>query len=331
LPSDWREHLAAPSVLRRLLEVRGVSPRRRWGQNFLVDGNILRKIVDCCVLDPADVVIEVGAGVGTLTRALGRVAGRVVALEVDPALVSILQEAVADLPAVTVREADALRVNWTDLVAEARREAGAGGRVKLVGNLPYYLTGPLLYRWLQEPLDWDMAVVTLQKEAAERLVADPGSRAYGPLSVLAAARGGARLATEVSPGCFFPRPKVWSAVVVMERRGDLHLPPGLTEVLRAAFGQRRKTLVNAMAGSAVAADREEAAALLRQAGLDAGRRAEELGVTEFLALAAAFTARRSATVAERSAGPAMSPGAADLGVASRREADEPGGRCSGPG
>ncbi|MDI6893942.1 MAG: 16S rRNA (adenine(1518)-N(6)/adenine(1519)-N(6))-dimethyltransferase RsmA [Bacillota bacterium] len=293
LPSDWREHLASPSVLRRLLAQRGVSPRHQWGQNFLIDGNILRKIVEHCALHPADVVIEVGAGVGTLTRALGRAAARVVALEIDPALVGVLEEAVADLPAVTVREADALRVDWAELLVEARRQAGPGGRVKLAGNLPYYLTALLLYLWLEEPLDWDMAVVTLQKEAAERLVAGPGSRAYGALSVLAAVRGGARLVAKVSPGCFFPRPLVWSAVAVLERKGDLHLPPGLTDVLRAAFGQRRKTLLNALAGSPVAAARGEAAVLLREAGVDPGRRAEELSVSEFLALAAVLSARRS--------------------------------------
>ncbi|MBC7339633.1 MAG: ribosomal RNA small subunit methyltransferase A [Firmicutes bacterium] len=293
LPADWRDHLTSPSVLRRLLAERGISPRHQWGQNFLIDGNILRKIMEYCALSPSDAVIEVGAGVGTLTRSLGRAAARVVALEIDPALVSVLEEAVAGLPAVTVREADALRVDWADLVAEARRHTGPGGRVKLVGNLPYYLTAPLLYRWLEEPLDWDMAVVTLQKEAAERLVAGPGSRVYGALSVLAAVRGGARLVAKVSPGCFFPRPLVWSAVAVMEHKGDLHLPPGLTDVLRAAFGQRRKTLLNALAGSPVAADREEAVAVLEGAGLDPGRRAEELSVSEFLTLAAAVTARRS--------------------------------------
>ena len=330
MPSDWREHLAAPSVVRRLLEARGVSPRRQWGQNFLVDGNIVRKIVDYCALNRGDVVIEVGAGVGTLTRPLGRVAARVVALEVDPALASILREVVADLPSVIVQEADALRVNWADLVAEARRQTAPGGRVKLVGNLPYYLTAPLLYLWLQEPLEWDMVVVTLQKEAAERLVAGPGSKAYGPLSVLAAVRGGARLATKVSPGCFFPRPMVWSAVVVLERQGDLHLPPGLTEVLRAAFGQRRKTLINALAGSAVATDREEAAALLRQAGVDGGRRAEELGPAEFLALAAVFTARRSATAAERTAISGLSRNSAGPGVASGQQAGGDDREYSGP-
>lgn len=288
---DWRDRLSSPSVLRRLLEERGVTPRRQWGQNFLIDGNILRKIVGCCDPGPSDAVIEVGAGVGTLTRPLGRLARRVVAVEVDPRLAGILREVVEDLPGVTVLEGDALRLPWRELVAEARGYAGPGGRVKLVGNLPYYLTAPLFYRWLEEPVDWDAVVVTLQKEAAERLVAGPGSGAYGALSVLAAVRGRARMEAKVSPGCFFPRPLVWSALVVVERTGGPVLPAGLVEVLRAAFGRRRKTLLNALAGSPVAADREEALGLLEQAGVDPGRRAEELGVEEFLRLAAVFSAR----------------------------------------
>jgi len=292
LPPDWRERLTSPSVLHRLLVDRGITLRHQWGQNFLTDGNILRKIVESCELTPDDAVLEVGAGVGTLTRPLGRGAGWVMALEIDPALVSVLQEAVADLQTVTVLQADALRAEWPALVQEARRRAGPGGKVKLVGNLPYYLTSPLLYRWLEGPLDWDLAVLTLQKEAAERLVAGPGSKAYGALSVLTGVRAEARLVARVSPGCFFPRPLVWSALVVMERKGELAIPPGLMDVLRAAFGQRRKTLLNALAGSPVATDREEAAALLREAGIDPGQRAEELSVREFLALATCWTARR---------------------------------------
>lgn len=281
---SWRDHLTSPSVLRELLRSRGVAPRHQLGQHFLTDGNILRKFLAACQLSSADAVVEVGAGVGTLTRPLGRLAGWVLALELDEALGRIAREAVEDLESVALSRADALRVDWSEVLAEARRQVGAGGAVKVVGNLPYYLTSPLLYQWLEQPLPWDLLVLTLQKEAADRLVASPGSKAYGALSVWAALRGEARAVARVAPSCFYPRPEVWSEIVTLQKRVQ-ELPPALSFVLRAAFGQRRKTLLNALAGSPLAADKAEAAALLREAGIDPGRRAETLPPGEFLALA----------------------------------------------
>lgn len=283
---DWRDRLTSPSVLLPLLRRSDLVPDHRLGQNFLVDGNILRKMVN--LVDPreGDVIVEVGAGLGTLTRPLGKRAGRVLALEYDAYLLPVLAEVVADLGTVEVMRADVLKLEWGPLLTAARERAGESGRVQLVGNLPYYLTSPLLYEWLGQPLPWQRLVITVQKEAAERLAAEPGSKEYGSLSVLCALRGGAKVVARLAPSSFYPRPHVWSALVLMERQGELALPLAVKKVVKACFGQRRKTMVNVLVMSGLLEDREQARRLLGEAGIDPQRRPETLHPEEFVDLAA---------------------------------------------
>ena len=253
--------------------------RRALGQHFLRDAGIARSIVDLLAPTPADLVVEIGPGQGALTAELSRRAGRVVALEVDRALSARLRVA---LPAVEVLDVDARAWDWSSLA----RPAGGGALV--VGNLPYSVGTNILVALARAPQAIDRIVVMLQREVAERVAAAPGGKTYGSLSVHVQLRWRVELAMRVLPGAFRPPPKVESAVL---RLTPLPAPPveladepRFEAVVRAAFAQRRKTLVNALAkglGLPVGAAREAAAS----AGVDPGRRAETLDIREFAEVA----------------------------------------------
>lgn len=253
--------------------------RRALGQHFLRDRGIARAIVD--LVDPTsrDLVVEIGPGEGALTGELAVRAGRVVALEVDRALASGVRER---FPAVDVVEADARTWDYGSLARPP------GGRVLVVGNLPYSVgTGILSALVAAGPVVDEMALM-LQREVAERVAAAPGSRVYGSLSVFVQLRADVRVALRVSPGAFRPPPKVDSAVLHLRMLPALRIPVGdearLTAVVRAAFARRRKTLANALAAG-LAMPVEDARQAIAGAGLDPGRRAETLSLEEFTAVA----------------------------------------------
>jgi 16S rRNA (adenine1518-N6/adenine1519-N6)-dimethyltransferase len=253
--------------------------RRALGQHFLRDAGIARAIVDLLGPTPRDLVVEIGPGEGVLTDLLAPRAGRVIALEVDRALLERLRRR---LPAVEALEADAR--TW-DYGALARP---AGGRVLVVGNLPYSVGKPIVAALLEARGALDLMVLMLQREVAERLAAPPGGKVYGALSVLTQAVCDVELALRVPPGAFRPPPKVESAVVRLAPLARGRVPPDLErrfrEVVRAAFAQRRKTLGNALAaglGLSLGAVREAATT----SGVDPGRRAETLTIEEFVSLA----------------------------------------------
>jgi len=253
--------------------------RRALGQHFLRDARIARAIVDLVAPTPADLAVEIGPGEGALTGELARRAGRVLALEVDRVLIERLRRR---LPAVEVLEADARSWEYGALARPA------GGRVLVVGNLPYSVGKPILQSLVEARTAIDEMALMLQLEVAERVAAIPGSKAYGSLSVLTQLYCDVRIPLRVPPGAFRPPPKVESAVLYLRPlaspRVDLENAPRFHAVVRAAFGQRRKTLANALAaglGVSVAAAREAAAS----AGVDPGRRAETLEIYEFAAVA----------------------------------------------
>ncbi|HXH83767.1 MAG TPA: 16S rRNA (adenine(1518)-N(6)/adenine(1519)-N(6))-dimethyltransferase RsmA [Candidatus Tectomicrobia bacterium] len=254
--------------------------RRALGQHFLRDAAIARVIVDLAGPGPADLVVEIGPGEGALTGLLARRAGRVVALEIDPVLAAALS---ARMPEVEVVEADARTSDY------GRLARPPGGRVLVVGNLPYSASKPIVGALLEARSAIDLMVLMLQREVAERLAAPPGTRVYGMLSVLAQATCDVEVALRVPPGAFRPPPKVESAVLRVRPRATPRVPPGLErrfrQVVRAAFAQRRKTLANALTaglGLPGTTAREAATA----AGIDPGRRAETLSVEDFVSLAA---------------------------------------------
>jgi 16S rRNA (adenine1518-N6/adenine1519-N6)-dimethyltransferase len=264
-----------------LLRAHGLRPRKDLGQNFLTDPGVLRRITAAADLSPDDAVIEVGAGLGTLTRLLAGQAGRVVAVEIDERLVGILREQVADLPNVEVLHGDVLQVS----------DFGFPPRTyKVVGNLPYYITSAILRHFLERECRPRLIVVTVQREVAERIVAQPGEMSL--LAVSVQFYGQPRIVARIKAGAFYPPPKVDSAVVRIEvgEQPAVVLPAGVDEatffrVVRAGFGQKRKMLRNSLsAGLALPPPRVEQA--LAQAGIDARRRAETLSLGEWAAVVA---------------------------------------------
>jgi len=253
----------------RLLERHDLRPRKALGQHFLIDPNTTRRIVDAAGVGPGDRVVEVGAGVGTLTRALAATGARVVAYEVDERLRPLLTETLHGLD-VDVRFTDAAR-RGLDL---------DGGPWTMVANLPYNVGTPLLLDLLTGTPLITRFVVMLQREAVERLAAGPGSKTYGLPSVVARLHGTVSVAFRVPATVFLPRPDVESAVVVIDRTDPHPLAAEAIALAAAGFGQRRKMLRRSLAG--VVAD---AAGALEAAGIDPTARAEDLGVDAFVRLA----------------------------------------------
>lgn len=260
------------------------------GQHFLKDPALLQRMVDETPLAPGDAVFEIGPGQGDLTRVLAQRAGRVLALEVDRELVPALQAQFAGQSQVRIAEGDVMRANLPQLLAPL-------GAFHVIANLPYYLTTPILTLLLQLKLPMASICITVQAEAAGRVLARPSTREYGPLAILAQYRTEPRAAMEIPRTRFTPPPSVESTFLVMPVRPQ---PPvqvideaRFLRLVHTSFAMRRKTLVNNLMG-AWAMDRAQALALVRDAGLPPGVRAEELPLPAFAALEAALARRPDA-------------------------------------
>jgi 16S rRNA (adenine1518-N6/adenine1519-N6)-dimethyltransferase len=268
---------------RILLDRHGLRAKKSWGQNFLGDEAILDGIARLAVERPGEVVIEIGSGLGHLTERLLAHGARVVAVERDRDMAHVLRGEFGD--SIRLVEADAARADFARLAAEAPG-GPQPGRVAVAGNIPYHLTSPILFSLLDQAGSVSRAVLLVQREVAERLAASPGTKDWGLLSVLLQQRGEVEIDRIVPRGAFHPPPRVDSAVV----RIDLHgrEPRAADErrfrlLVKAGFGQRRKTLRNALEASRVA-PREALEAALRASGVDPGRRGETLTVDEWESL-----------------------------------------------
>jgi len=279
----------SPAQLRELFHRHQFRPRRSLGQTFLIDGNIARKIVAAAEFTGREPALEIGAGAGAVTGPLADAASRVVAIEIDPTLIAILRQTVGRRA--HILQADVLNVDWADLLGSQDK-----GRWRVVANLPYAITGPALLR-LTELWEWvDRLVIMVQDEVAQRLAASPGTRARGGISVRLQLLFDVARVARVARTCFWPRPRVDSAILLLKPRRPRPLPPELDStlrrVVRAAFAARRKTLGNALAASPdLAISKHDAISLLSHCGIDHTRRAEELDETDFLRLTAAVAAR----------------------------------------
>lgn len=272
------------SLLKRL----GLSARKSLGQNFLVPG-WAEKIAAAARVAPGDVVVEIGPGLGALTHALLDRGARVIAVDLDEAMIRVLREQLGGRPELELVHADARTL---DLAAIAER---AGSKVRVTGNLPYYASSPLLRRAVDQRAHVRSATFTLQKEVADRIAAPPGSKTYGALSVLTQVWADASVPLKLPPGAFHPRPGVDSAVLHLEmrERPAVEVPDAalFERVVFGAFSQRRKTILNSMKGSrelGVAA--EVVVQALATARIEPIRRAETLSVAEFGRLAEAVRA-----------------------------------------
>jgi 16S rRNA (adenine1518-N6/adenine1519-N6)-dimethyltransferase len=287
--SSGRVSLLGPADVRRLAAQLGVRPTKVLGQNFVIDPNTIRRIVASARLQPDDVVVEVGPGLGSLTLGLLEAASRVVAVEVDPVLAAALPATVAQraperVAAFELVHADALRL----------RELPGPAPTALVANLPYNVAVPVLLHMLERFPSLRSALIMVQAEVADRLAAEPGGRVYGVPSVKARWYADVRRAGAVGRNVFWPAPHVDSGLVALTRREPPTAAVDRREVFAvvdAAFAQRRKTLRAALAGWAGSPARAEE--LLRRAGVDPGARGESLGVAEYAAIAAARAAEES--------------------------------------
>jgi 16S rRNA (adenine1518-N6/adenine1519-N6)-dimethyltransferase len=258
---------------------------RTLGQHFLRDDAVAERMVGLVQPTQRDLVVEIGPGLGALTGRLARVAGRLLALEVDQPMAAALHERFADAAHVEIFAADARSFNYAGLSA---LKPDPSGRVVVVGNLPYSVGKPILQALVEAGPVLDEMALMLQKEVAERVAAAPGGKTYGSLSVLTQLSCEARLAFTVPPGAFRPPPQVDSAVIHLRVRRAPPVPVGdwarLRAVILAAFGQRRKSLANSLA-SGLGLSAERARAMCAAAAIDAGRRAETLSLSEFARLA----------------------------------------------
>lgn len=269
-----------------VLKKYGFSFRKKYGQNFLIDESVLEGIIDTAEITKDDFVLEIGPGIGTLTQYLATYAGRVCAVEIDRALLPILEDTLSGWDNVTVLNADILK---TDIRAIAEKENG-GAPLKVCANLPYYITTPILMGLFESGAPFSQLTVMVQKEVAERMIAQPGSKTYGALSLAVRYYTDPEISFIVEPESFMPRPKVESAIVHMKRHS---MPPVsvkdekmLFDVIRASFNERRKTLQNGIANYAgFSYSKEQVGEALDKCGLERTVRGEKLSLEEFARLA----------------------------------------------
>jgi 16S rRNA (adenine1518-N6/adenine1519-N6)-dimethyltransferase len=272
------------SVSQELREY-GLFPRKRLGQHFLVDPNILNKVIRTAQVGKEDVVLEVGPGLGAMTLALAREVKKVIAIEIDRKLAAILKEKVTVHPNVEVVESDILRVDFKHFFQKE------GHPIKVVANLPYQISTPLLFRFIESKEAFSTFTLMLQKEVAERMVAPPGKKEYGPLSIFAQMFLDVSIRFFIKPSAFSPPPKVESAVVHMVWKEKPMVQTNdeqwFKKVVKACFGYRRKTLSNALKHSELSLP-ESIALSMGKIGIDPRRRPETLTIEEFTKLAEAL-------------------------------------------
>jgi 16S rRNA (adenine1518-N6/adenine1519-N6)-dimethyltransferase len=266
-----------------LLKKHGLILKKTLGQSFLVDPQVLERILEAVDPGPEDGLLEVGPGTGAMTRALAMRAGAVTALEYDPRFLPALEETLKGAPPVNVVHGDVLKANLRELLlglGERRR--------KVAANLPYYITTPALVRLMELHDLLERIVVLVQKEVADRMTARPGSKDYGSLSVFSQFRARPVIVSGVSASSFLPPPKVSSAIVRLEilPEPSVSVPDETLffQITRAAFGQRRKTLLNALSGG-LGREKEWIQSILQDAGIDPNARGETLGLPEFAKIA----------------------------------------------
>lgn len=274
-------------AIRAFLDDHGLAPRRDLGQNFVANPNTVRRIAELARVGPGDHVIEIGAGFGSLTLALAETGAAITAVEVDRGVVPVLREVVAEVANVEVVEADAMNLDWFDVI-----DPHVVGGWVLVANLPYNVATPLVCDVLDAVPHVSRILVMVQREVAERFAAPPGSSAYGAVSVKAAFWGTARVVGHVPATVFLPKPNVESALVEIVRRPPpLSDPSTMFGLVRTAFGQRRKMLRKSLAGIVTPAQ-------FAAAGIDPTARPERLGVDAWVRLSQAVTAPGGARDAE---------------------------------
>lgn len=283
--------LTDPSIIRSLLGEEETSFKKKFGQNFLINSSVVERIAASCAETSCNAdeklgVLEIGPGIGTLTNELAKVAHKVVAIEIDDTLIPILAKTLAEYTNVTVIHNDVMKTDLAALVAEHFAECG---RIAVCANLPYYITTPILMALLESKLPFSTITVMIQKEVAERLTSKAGESEYGAITATLSYYGSVKRLFTVHAGSFMPAPKVDSAVIQIELYKE---PPVqvtseklLFKLIKAAFGQRRKTLVNALSTAFPSRSKAELTELITACGFSATVRGEVLSIEDFALLA----------------------------------------------
>ena len=259
--------------------------QKKYGQNFLIDTSVLERIISAAEITKEDCVLEIGPGIGTMTQYLAEAAREVVAVEIDKALIPILEETLSAYENVTILNEDILKVDINRIVEEKN-----GGRpIKVVANLPYYITTPIIMGLFESHVPLKSITIMVQKEVADRMQVGPGTKDYGALSLAVQYYARPEIVANVPPNCFIPRPNVGSAVIRLTRYDkppvDVEDEERMFALIRASFNQRRKTLVNGLANAAeLDVTKEQVAAALQQMGLPATVRGETFTLQQFAEL-----------------------------------------------
>lgn len=272
--------LYSPKYVREIVDRYGFSFSKSLGQNFLIDGNIVRNIVKGAQVGKEDYVLEIGPGIGTLTEELALNAKKVVAVEIDKNLLPVLEDTLANYDNVEVVHADVLDLDLNKL----NKEKLGGGSLKIVANLPYYVTTPIIGKLLEDDLDLDSIVVMIQKEVADRMVAGPGSKTYGALSVFVNFYSQPEILLKAPKTVFMPQPKIDSSVIKLNIKKDLPEVNKDTffKLVKAGFSKRRKTILNSLSSYGFDLDKEEIKTSLEKAGISPSERAENLSIEDFI-------------------------------------------------
>lgn len=285
--------LYSPATINELKNKHGFKLSKSLGQNFLTDKNIIDKIIEKSMIGERDLVIEIGPGIGVLTAAAAEEAGKVVAIEIDRNLIPILKETLSEYNNIEIINSDVLKTDFYEILEQNKEIGGQKiDGVKILGNLPYYITTPIIMKILEDRVPADSITIMMQKEVADRIKAVPGTKAYGALSVAVQYYCTVAHVVNAPKEIFVPQPKVDSTVIRLDIRKEKPVRLISEEiffaVVKAGFGQRRKTLLNSLTG-VCGLTKEETASILSAAGIDPMRRAETLNLEEFAALANAVS------------------------------------------
>lgn len=281
--------LYSPATINEIKNKYDIKPIKSLGQNFIIDKNIIDKIIEKSMIGKGDLVIEIGPGIGVLTAAAAEKASKVIAIEIDKKLIPILEETLSEYNNIEIINNDIMKINFRGILEQNKEINGQRIKgVKILGNLPYYITTPIIMKILEDRVAADSITVMLQKEVADRIKAKPGSKIYGALSVAVQYYCNVVHVANVSKEVFVPRPKVDSSVIRLDLRKEklflLNDENVFFAVVKAGFGQRRKTLLNSLTGI-YGLTKDEIASIIKRSGIDPGRRAETLQLQEFAALA----------------------------------------------
>ena len=274
-------NLTNPETIKKIMDGLGIRFNKALGQNFLIDQTVLDSAIDASGIDEGYGVIEVGPGIGTLTAELSKKAGKVVAIELDRSIAEYLKKAFVAYDNVEIVQGDALKIDLKEIIEEKLQ----GLKVVVIANLPYYITTPLIMKFLEDDLPLESITVLIQKEVAERIVADAGTKEYGAISVAVQYYSSPEIIRTVPPESFMPPPKVTSAIIKMDIKN--HTKPEVSNekrmfrVVKAAFGQRRKTLVNALS-SGFDVPKEELARIVTDVTGSEKIRGEQLDLRQFI-------------------------------------------------